>query len=169
MQKRSSAEKQNKTELTRKAMIGLKAEATARGQNMKEVASELILAGISPQARAFVQSIVKDIEELPSRPTVTLEADFDAGAGQEYVSHEGQDEAEFKASHEAQAPSTQETKEHFAAQTKSKNKTPIEFVPGLGDQIKGLKAKGMSIRDIASEVGYGKSAVQKYLAKQEDA
>lgn len=140
----SPSEKQNKTELTRKAMIGLKAEATARGKSMKEVASELILAGISPQARAFVSSITHEVEELPARPSIS------------------------EIAHEVKHHESPEQPPAISAQPKkraTKNQPPIEYVPGLGERILTLRKEGKSHRAIAATVGYSKTAVQHYLSK----
>lgn len=62
---------QNKTELTFEAITGLRAEAAAQRRSMKEVASELILAGLSPASRAFVASVCGSAVEVPARPKLS--------------------------------------------------------------------------------------------------
>ena len=133
---------QNKVELTSEAMMGLKSEAAIRRKSLKETASELIMAGLSRPVRDFVRSVLDDnVQIIPRAAVVEPEVDPEPQAeAEEVIVPEPDSEGTVVRAY-------------------------IDDTPGASDRIRQLRAEGRTMKQIADEVGFSKSAVGKFCKR----
>lgn len=167
-------------------MMALKAEANLQDRTLKEVASEIILCGVSDLARSFVESaitnsVVYDDNSKGFMPNLAVHQGKGNSLGIVYVKpetddiHVGDPVYATPDKHDLEKPGlemisskppapSQPLKALEAEVTRAPSKNPrIEDNPGMGEKIIALRAEGKSYSEIAKITGYSKAPIGKFL------